>query len=330
MVSRYASFPVLIMVLLASFAPAAFANEKDAEATALIEHARQLSDIRAEGSPAFKVRLIFKIIKKNGSALEGEYGEVWVSKGQWQKDTVAGPFHSVEVANGQKRWILDSKTPMPEHLMDIPGFLELATLRSDVLRPQKIASHDRNGLKLRCLEAGQSSLCFDTASGALVHAVWATPTGTGVQEKSCSYSDYQKFGDHLVARSYACTEGDQTKIEGKIVELAADPAPDQSLFTPPDGAEESVNCLGRLLPPQVLRYSHATFEGGMPSGSTEVVISMLVPTNGDPQDFRVLSAPDKELDNRALKMVKQYKFKPATCDGEPIEFRIMAEIGFPF
>ena len=52
------------------------------EAASLIEHAKQLSDIRADGAPAFRLRMNFRAIAKDGSVLEGAYSEVWVSKAQ--------------------------------------------------------------------------------------------------------------------------------------------------------------------------------------------------------------------------------------------------------
>jgi hypothetical protein len=58
----------LFLVLTVSlFVSTAFANNKEAEAVALIERGKQLSDIRAEGAPSFRLKLSFKIIKEDGS-----------------------------------------------------------------------------------------------------------------------------------------------------------------------------------------------------------------------------------------------------------------------
>ena len=72
--------PLLLAATLGLFSSTSFAGNKQTEAAALIEHAKQLSDIRAEGAPAFRLRLDFKAIKRDGSVLAGTYTEVWVSK----------------------------------------------------------------------------------------------------------------------------------------------------------------------------------------------------------------------------------------------------------
>jgi hypothetical protein len=48
---------------------AAFANKKDDEAAAMIDHAKQLSDIRAHGAPGFRLKVNFKTIRRDGPAV---------------------------------------------------------------------------------------------------------------------------------------------------------------------------------------------------------------------------------------------------------------------
>ena len=323
------SFRHTVLMALAPFLllSAAFANEKDAEAKALIEHAKQLSDIRVEGAPAFKLRINFKIIAKNGSATEGEYTEVWVSKVQWRKDTVAGPFRRVEVVNDRKRWLLDGTTPMPEHLRDVDSLYDFEPLPPAVWKPRKIADRERRGLKVRCVETDVESLCFDKTDGTLAYQVTSRLSGNYSEEHACFYSDYQKFDGRLVTRSYACTENKKVTIEAKVVELIADTAPDPALFTPPEGAKESVSCLGKVQPPRVVRQVDLTIP--QPSHGDElVVISMLVGTDGKPRDFKVLSPSNQDYDQQALEAVKLWLFKPGLCDKEPTEMTITVEVEF--
>ena len=128
MISHHILPLVLTLTLLV---PTAFANKKDAEAAALIEHAKQLSDIRAEGTPAFRLRLSFKTIKQDGSAIEGAYTEVWVSKTRWHKATVLGDFRRTQVA-------AQRDTPQPTgdrtHHQDLVAGYDLAGTHPHVQR----------------------------------------------------------------------------------------------------------------------------------------------------------------------------------------------------
>jgi TonB family protein len=313
---------LLLALTLALLVPTAFANKKDAEARAMIEHAKQVSDIRSEGAPAFKLRLSFKITAKD-EALEGEYTEVWVSRAQWRKDTVAGKFRRTEVVMGRKRWLLDSPTAIPERLEAATGFSGFGRLQPEGWKPQKIDVRNQNGLSLRCIETGKSSLCFDVTSGTFAYEIEERAVGTTAKVEACSHSDYQKFGDRLVARSFVCTEGNVTTIEAKVIELAMNPAPDQGLFVPAEGAKESVNCFGHVLPPKPIRPAGP--DPPQDRRGASAVVSLVVGTNGFPRDLSV-SGPDQEFNRAALEAVRQWTFKPAMCDGEPVETEIVVQL----
>src|SRR5882762_2271773 len=302
----------------------AFATKKDAEAAELIEHAKQLSDIRAEGAPAFRLKLTFKTIKEDGSVLEGVYTEVWVSKAQWRRQTVLGAFGRIQVAAGRKRWLLDSTTAVPEHLSDLLGLSEIGRFRPEAWKPGKIEDREIKGLSLRCLETNpdsrgaRSALCFDKSSGAVAVEVYPLEMNARIVDKTCFFSDYEKFGNRVLARSYECAEDKHPRLQARIVELVAEPAPDPALFAPLDGAKESVNCLGLVKPPTPVHQEAPKFP--RPSlVSTLVVTSMVVSTDGKPLNLRVTSAPNHDFDRAALEAARQWRFKPATCDGEPME-----------
>src|SRR6266851_1294904 len=137
----------------------------------------------------------------------------------------------------------------------------------------------------------------------------------------CFYNDYQKFGDRVLARSYECDEDKHPRIEARVDELTATPATGPTFFTPPDGAKESVNCLNPIKPPKEV-YGSEPKPPRTSGGRTLVVLSIVVGTDGTPHDLSVTSAPNHDFDEAALEAVRQWRFKPATCDGEPVEARI--------
>jgi TonB family protein len=326
MISRHSLFLLLILTLLVS---KSVANEK--EVASLIERAKQLSDLRAEGAPAFRVKLNFKIFKEDGSALEGAYTEVWVSKAQWHRETTLGDFRRTQVAAGRKSWLLDSTAIVPEHIGDISAILpEFGEFRPEAWKSLKDGKV--NGVSVRCLEnnspsAARRALCFDKVSGTLTAQLWPSLVGARIGERSCFYSDYQRFADRVLARSYECDEDIHPRLEVRIVELVAEPAPDPALFAPPDGAKESVNCLGPAEPPTAVHHQEPRSPRSL-SVSTLVVMRVVIGTDGKPHNLNVTSAPNHDFDEAALDAVRQWRFKPATCDGEPMEKEISVEIDF--
>ena len=181
---------------------------------------------------------------------------------------------------------------------------------------------------MRCLEADGSSLCFNEANGTLAYEVQTVSVGLHLGKRACSYSDYQKFGDHLVARSYACTEDRQPTIEARIVDLAADP-------TPCPGA---VPTAGRGKRIGKLFWCHPTSRTGQQRGTClqadvafrnrERRVEHYGCTDGKPKDLKVSSTTNLELDRLALDAVRQWRFKPARCDGEPVEETIAVDLEF--
>jgi TonB family protein len=168
-------------------------------------------------------------------------------------------------------------------------------------------------------------LCFDKLTGLLSAEI--DPLGTNPGERVCFHSDYQKFGEYMVARSYECAEDKQLKIEARVTELAADSAQDPALFVPPEGAKESLNCLGSVMHPEQVYTSEPMPPHGV-SGINVVTIGLVVGTDGKPHDVKVTSAPNPGYDEAVLEAVQEWRFKPATCDGEPMEAPISIQTEF--
>jgi len=327
MTSRQSLLFVLILVSLVGTAFAA--KKKDEEAAALINHAKQLSDIRAEGAPAFRLKLTFKIIKDDGSVSEGAHTEVWVSKTQWRKETVLGDFRETQVVVGRKRWTLNSSTAAPEYLFDFLRVTDIGRFQPEVWKPEKVEDRELKGLRMRCLETyypftqGRPTLCFDKGSGTIAADIGLLGTRTG--ESVCFYGDYQKFGDHVLARSYECDKDKHRILEARVVELSTEPETGPAFFARPDGAKESVNCLTPVKHPTAV-YDPDPERPRTSGGQTPVVINIVVGTDGKTHDLRVTSAPNPDFDKAALEAVRHWTFKPATCDGEPVEVHIAVDI----
>jgi TonB family protein len=331
---------LLLAVTLPLFSSAALGSNKETEAASLIERARQLSDIRTEDSPAFRLKLNFKAIKGDGSVLEGTYTEVWVSKTQWRRETVVGDIRRTEVAAGQKRFLLEPVKALPEHIRDLPALSETGRFQPEAWKPEKIENRKLDGSSVRCVETkpvvragfhllitrepeGWSeapSLCFDRSSGVLAAEI--EPAMNRSQDEACFWSDYQKFGDRLYPRAYKCMEGEQPRLEARVLEFVALPQADPEMFALPNGAKELTSC------PDPVRVPRAVYEpepAGAPVSGV-VVISIIVSFDGRPRDLNIVSSPNPKLEKRALEAVRQWRFRPATCDREPVEAKIAVEI----
>jgi TonB family protein len=58
------------------------------------------------------------------------------------------------------------------------------------------------------------------------------------------------------------------------------------------------------------------------------ILSLIVDTNGMPQDICVAKEAGHSLDRNAVEAVKKYRFKPATLDGKPVPVHLSIAVSF--
>lgn len=321
---------LFLALLLTGIASSAFGSNKDAEAAAMIAQAKQLSDIRAEVAPPFVLKLGFKVTNEDGSVLQGTYSESWASNTQWRRETVVADMRRTEVATDQKRWVLESGPPLPALVRILPAINGSNLFQQSIWKPGKFESRELNGSKIRCVEAapaigsgwqlttsrndrehiGAPTLCFDTNSGVLAAEV--DPD----LNLSCVFSDYEKRADHLIPGSYQCIRNRHVVLEAKLIDFAPDWKVNGETFVLPGGVIK--RCPDNITAPRVIHQ----VEPNVAINSGAVSIAMTVGTDGAPHDLTVQSPPNPNADKRALEAVRQWRFRPASCDGEPIDVRI--------
>ena len=62
--------------------------------------------------------------------------------------------------------------------------------------------------------------------------------------------------------------------------------------------------------------------------SGQVVVSMIVGTDGKPHNVHILRGAGMGLDEEAIKAVEQYRFKPATQNGKPVAVYVNVQVNF--
>src|SRR5271168_5453503 len=91
---------------LLCFQPFCVAQDVQPRAQALLQRARQLSDIRTPGSPAFRLKATFSFVGDDLDTVRGNYTETWFSGSQWRRETVIGDQHYIEIHTSDKHWLI--------------------------------------------------------------------------------------------------------------------------------------------------------------------------------------------------------------------------------
>lgn len=89
--------------------------------------------------------------------------------------------------------------------------------------------------------------------------------------------------------------------------------------------------IGGSVRPPVLTYSRDPEypeSARAASLSGDVIVSLIVDQDGLPRDVQVAKGMGNEFDEKAVEAVKQYRFKPATQNGEPVPVDLKIEVNF--
>jgi len=335
---------LLPTALLGLFVAAMFAQESpkpvveksdtQLHSEALMAKARHLSDIRAKNAPAFRLKASFTFIGKDLENAQGTYTEDWVSDSQWRREIVVKDFRRIEVGTPNRIWTLDNTIDFPEPATHLPDLMNMFHSASPTLEFESIADNPDRKPAEQCATTKRGSqqeqykFCFDQKSGALLATLSPDIRPKNMTDYSCFYGIFRKFGDSWFPREMACLEDKHRQLEAKVEELTAEPSPDAALFKPPPGAIERGRCSGTSAHPVTTLSPEPGFPTGTESKDSSVLLALVVDIQGKPQDLKVSRSGGKEFDDAALAAVQKWRFKPATCDGEPMPIEIRVEANF--
>ena len=312
--------------------PPCVAQDVQARAQSMLQRARQLSDIRSSGAPAFRLTATFSFVGNDLETVHGTYTETWISDSQWRRETVIGDRHYIDLAAPGKHWLVfpDAFPTQASKLPTLMSFLPPASLD---LVFDSISERSNPYVTAECAFTKPTAqnahfvLCFEKKSGVLLEKGFPEKRPRNLVNLNCEYGTFQKFGDYAFPREVDCLEDRHKSITANVVELTLEPPNDPALFDPPPGAIDLGHCAGKAVPPTLIGSGIV-----MPGLNLEEVawlsVWFVVDEKGTPQNLRVLRSVDKHAHDNAWNAVRNWRFKPGTCDGKPMPMPLTVEIPF--
>jgi hypothetical protein len=323
---------LLFAACLAILSPGSRAQDIQARAQAMLEHARQLSDIRSSGSPAFRLKATFSFVGDDLEPVQGTYIETWVSDSQWRREIVVNDLRQIAVGGSDKHWLL-YPDGFPMKAFNLPAMMAVVPPASWHLDFASIRERSVPGVTAECayttpvLENRPYVFCFEKKSGVLLDAVLPQKRPRNVVSFSCEYGSFHTFGDYAFPREALCFEDRHKTISAKVVELSVEPSPDPALFTPPPGAVEMGQCSGKTLPP-AFSSDMLRFPGLDMDRVSWLRIWFVVDAKGRPQNVRFLRSMREKPYENASKIVQSWHLTAGTCDGKPMPMPMTVELPF--
>jgi protein TonB len=92
----------------------------------------------------------------------------------------------------------------------------------------------------------------------------------------------------------------------------------------------SADEIARSVPPKVIHTVQTEYTPVALADKVEgsVILSAVVGLDGTPSEIHVVKGLGNGLDQKAVESLTQWRFRPATYDGKPVEMKIQVEIGF--
>ena len=320
----------------------ASAQDVQKQAEALMEHARQLSDIRAPNAPPFQLKATFSFTGTNLEKVQGTYTEVWISRSQWRREITANDWRRVEVASSTSIWQLDNANDFPEPAAELPSLLDMFPSRTQSLEFDAVIDRPETSPPLQCATTQhdqsrrESVFCFDQKSGILLEKILPKPRYRNVVAYTCDYGTFHKFGGFWSPSDMICFEDRHRKITVEIVDLSPISSSNSALFTPPPGAIELGNCSESPVEPQFVSSPMPTLNSFLahrspgltdPDRLSRFEVWFVVDRKGRPQHARIVRPipGHKGAEEWMLDRVRSWQYKPGTCNGVPLPMPVTVE-----
>lgn len=84
-----------------------------------------------------------------------------------------------------------------------------------------------------------------------------------------------------------------------------------------------------ITPPELLKHPDPVYAGSVPENyHASVILGVFVGTEGQPLSIMVARAAGYGLDEAAIEEVKEWRWRPATKDGQPVAAQTTVQVNF--
>jgi hypothetical protein len=328
----------LVLGVVSAWSSPGGSHDDDAgrRAEAVLERAAHVTALRVAGAPPFRLRLRAEFSLKNGGFMEANYDLIWI-RPDWLREEVKLPGFT-DVAIAQDRWFWRKRStayiPMTEWLLMNMVQVDRAGALSD--RETITGMHDREeaGRRLTCVESRRDLFdvrerCFDDATGLL-----ATRKDRFF-DRVYEYHDWTTLGLRRFPEKIRVLQFSKQIAELQLVQIEhVDPSRVRS-FTLAEDAKQEPWCPG-ITPAGILGGSLPRFPpprdvlGPRAPQPRSLVVCARVGADGVPHDLRSpASLVGPSFDEETSAFLENLRFRPAACNGSPVESEWVDEIVLP-
>lgn len=301
-------------------------DKKQEEAAVLLARARELSDIRCEGCPPFRMKAGVRLPFAGKMVEQGRYELVWSSRDSWWDSLSLLGVRQMRVRVRDRVWQSRPSKVLPDRNFRTLQLLDFVE-RLRVFRAERVVEIMWQGQHaLRCVHLGGKEaldrlLCF-SERGFLGGEAFE-----GRFPRRFEFSGYGALGLKYYPHMMRIFEGQGRAVEIEVLDMRLDAEAESTAFLPPEGSEELAACddfeparpRNRHLTNMADKIGHKT-----PFGS--IAVFSVIEPDGSVSPIGVVRSLSPELDSLAMDAVRQWKFFPASCGGAPVRQELVLEV----
>ncbi len=181
--------------------------------------------------------------------------------------------------------------------------------------------------------AGKETTCVEIARGSREKREVCANVDTGLLDRTKEgYTDSGPLpvGSKLFPRSMSLVKGGVSVVKVEITDLDTTQSA-ISLFEPPAGAVSKRGCM-QPVPGHKVKDSVPNYptEERLAKHEGTVEVFVVIDKSGIPQELHVVSGASPGLDKSALEAIRKWRYEPAKCDGDAVEFETNVTVRFWF
>ena len=189
-------------------------------------------------------------------------------------------------------------------------------------RVKKVHSQKVHDQKSTCVEIeGQqqrsSEVCINESTGTIIRK-------TPFQDE-----DFAAVADRTYPRSLTYTEDGKVVARIKIQEISTPAKFTADMFNPPTGATKREGCMNPT-PVRFVKKVAPEYPFGARQQRIQgtVLLDAWIGRDGVPKIERTETSPSPDLEKSSITAVTQWRYEPATCNGNPVEVETIETVHY--
>ena len=299
--------------------------QQRASVLALVERARQNSDLHMATMPPFALKVSFTSGGQSQYTGAGDLEQTWLSGRMWRWSAHLGSFSITRVGGGGGIYDEQRTGPIPMrvHMLRNAVFWPVLNFSSGALI--RIASAKWNGLDVMCVLVSRQDnpptatpgrrweemeYCIDVHEG-LLRLVSEAP---GIYV-TYDYRDPLRFHGRILPRQITITEGETTVIAARLESITDPVSTDASQFLPTPQMKSSGPATVLMMPGRFAQF--VPLAQGPVGNVQPVMVVAEIGDDGKVLEAEVLQDSNPALSRQALEVVRKTKYPPRKDVGVP-------------